>query len=95
MSDTSTTRHDREPLRTLSSRVVHDLDQHYPDPRRSYASRPNGQLTAEVSHLLDLRPCWLLLGLAPTRKRRLLTAHTQGRRFGIRFEGIHERPLLC
>ena len=31
-------------------------------PRIGYASRPNGQLTAEVSHLLDLQPCWLLLG---------------------------------
>jgi hypothetical protein len=29
-------------------------------PRIGYASRPNGQLTAEVSHLLDLQPCWLL-----------------------------------
>src|SRR5215831_11728182 len=47
-------------------------------PRIGYASRLNGQLTAEVSHLLDLQPCWLLLGLAPTGKRRLLTAHTQG-----------------
>jgi hypothetical protein len=32
-------------------------------PRIGYASRPNGQLTAEVSHLLDLQPCWLLPGL--------------------------------
>src|ERR1700740_2712781 len=30
----------------------------------------------KVSHPLDLQPCWLLLGLAPTGKRRLLTAHT-------------------
>jgi hypothetical protein len=29
------------------------------------------------SHLLDLQPCWLLLGLAPTGKRRLFTAHTR------------------
>src|SRR4029077_20675407 len=49
-------------------------------PRIGYASRPNGQLTAEVSHLLDLQPCWLLLGLAPTGKRRLSTAHA---RFGL------------
>jgi hypothetical protein len=34
-------------------------------PRIGYASRPNGQLTAEVSHLLDPQPCWLLPGLSP------------------------------
>src|SRR5262249_17729664 len=33
-------------------------------PRIGYASRPNSELTAEVLHLLDLQPCWLLL---PTR----------------------------
>jgi hypothetical protein len=48
-------------------------------PRIGYASRPNGQLTAEVSHLLDLQPCWLLLGFAPTGKRRILTAHAKSR----------------
>src|SRR6516225_2104376 len=52
-------------------------------PRIGYASRPNGQLTAEVSHLLDLQPCWLLLGLAPTGKRRLVTAHGKSRRRAV------------
>jgi hypothetical protein len=34
----------------------------------------------EVSHLLDLQPCWLLPGLASTGKGRLVTAHTQAGR---------------
>jgi hypothetical protein len=32
-------------------------------PRIGYAGRLNGQLTAEISHLLDLQSCWLLLAL--------------------------------
>src|SRR5215831_9761220 len=65
------------PLRPSRTRFV-------TSPRIGYASRPNGQLTAEVSHLLDLQPCWLLLGLAPTGKRRLRTAHTHNGRRAVR-----------
>jgi hypothetical protein len=49
-------------------------------------------LTAEVSHLLDLQPCWLLLGLAPTGKRRLITAHATSRH-QFDFDGEDSRTL--
>ena len=41
-------------------------------PRIGYASRPNGQLTAEVLHLLDPQPCWLLQGFFSKLARSVL-----------------------
>jgi hypothetical protein len=55
--------------------------------------RPNGQLTAAISHLLDLQPCALLLGLAPLEST-AFSRRTPGADPGLEmtpFSGVVER----